>query len=168
MDDQFGGPEPDDAHLTGVILRLNDDGSTPGDNPFVDAGRRMGGEVGTGERRRFVQRAESRRGGIQLGMGADHGPPERLEPFKTIETTVTPVPPHPFATTYFALQQLRWSPENIAESPDEALTRLFMLPGAHYSAPEFAWKYEVSPGGIGFVAGRGISSSSVSPATAGA
>src|SRR5438046_5699874 len=24
-DDQFGGPEPDDAHLTGFILRLNDD-----------------------------------------------------------------------------------------------------------------------------------------------
>ena len=33
-DDQFGGPEPDDAHLTGVILRLNDDGTTPTDNPF--------------------------------------------------------------------------------------------------------------------------------------
>src|SRR5262245_683810 len=28
-DDDFGGPEPDDVHLTGVILRLNDDGSTP-------------------------------------------------------------------------------------------------------------------------------------------
>src|SRR5262245_58659632 len=28
-DDNFGGPEPDDAHLTGVVLRLNDDGSTP-------------------------------------------------------------------------------------------------------------------------------------------
>ena len=27
QDDQFGGPEPDDAHLTGVILRLNDDGT---------------------------------------------------------------------------------------------------------------------------------------------
>ena len=26
-DDQFGGPEPDDAHFTGIILRLNDDGS---------------------------------------------------------------------------------------------------------------------------------------------
>ena len=37
-DDQFGGPEPDDAHLTGVILRLNDDGSTPADNPFFLAG----------------------------------------------------------------------------------------------------------------------------------
>src|SRR5215510_7144308 len=35
-DDQFGGPEPDDAHLTGVILRLNDDGSTPADNPFAN------------------------------------------------------------------------------------------------------------------------------------
>ena len=32
----------------------------------------------------------------------------------------------------------------------EALSRLFMLPGAHYSAPELSWKFEVAPGGIGF------------------
>src|SRR5258706_10442446 len=32
-DDQFGGPEPDNAHLTGVVLRLNDNGTTPTDNP---------------------------------------------------------------------------------------------------------------------------------------
>ena len=38
-DDQFGGPEPDNAHLSGVVLRLNDDGSTPEDNPFADLGR---------------------------------------------------------------------------------------------------------------------------------
>jgi hypothetical protein len=31
LDDQFGGPEPDDAHRTGVIVRLNDDGSAPRD-----------------------------------------------------------------------------------------------------------------------------------------
>ena len=37
-DDNFGGPEPDDAHLTGVILRLNDDGTTPADNPFTEVG----------------------------------------------------------------------------------------------------------------------------------
>ena len=100
-DDQFGGPEPDDAHLTGVILRLDDDGRTPNDNPFIDAGRTIGGEVGSnimkiyayglrnnfgmafdpysgesvgaGERRRFVQRAESGRAGIQFGLGPDHG-----------------------------------------------------------------------------------------------
>lgn len=49
-DDSFGGPEPDDAHLTGVILRLHDDGSTPRDNPFyvsgAQAGRRIGGALG--------------------------------------------------------------------------------------------------------------------------
>src|SRR5262249_7159027 len=37
-DDNFGGPEPGDAHLTGSIFRLNDDGSTPADNPFTEIG----------------------------------------------------------------------------------------------------------------------------------
>lgn len=45
----LGGPAPDDAHLTGVILRLNDDGSSPRDNPFYQAGeqhaRRCAGAV---------------------------------------------------------------------------------------------------------------------------
>ena len=58
-DDDFGGPAPDDAHLTGVILRLNDDGSTPRDNPFYvsgqQVGRRIGGAVGE-EVGRSVQR----------------------------------------------------------------------------------------------------------------
>src|SRR5262245_17948152 len=45
-DDQFGGPQPDNAHFTGVIIRLNADGSTPADNPFFAAGAAMGGEVG--------------------------------------------------------------------------------------------------------------------------
>src|SRR4030095_13365548 len=34
------------AHLSGVILRLNDDGSPPADNPFFAAGATVGGEVG--------------------------------------------------------------------------------------------------------------------------
>src|SRR5436305_386333 len=34
QDDTFGGPAPDNAHFTGVIVRLNDDGTTPSDNPF--------------------------------------------------------------------------------------------------------------------------------------
>ena len=37
-DDNFGGPEPDDAHLTGSILRLNPDGTTPADNPLTGTG----------------------------------------------------------------------------------------------------------------------------------
>jgi glucose/arabinose dehydrogenase len=45
-DDDFGGPEPDNAHLTGVILRLNDDGSTPTDNPFFHVGPHIGADLG--------------------------------------------------------------------------------------------------------------------------
>lgn len=37
-----GGPMPDDAHLTGVMLRLNPDGSIPDDNPFVDIRNTLG------------------------------------------------------------------------------------------------------------------------------
>ena len=55
-DDQFGGPEPDDAHLTGVVLRLNDDGTTPEDNPFFAAGAAIGGEVGANIQKIFCVR----------------------------------------------------------------------------------------------------------------
>ena len=184
QDDQFGGPEPDENHLNGVILRLNDDGSTPGDNPFFSAGAAIGGAVGDsiqrvyayGLRNSFGMAFDPKSGalweqengddsfseinradpGFNSGWTQIMGPPERIAQFKAIETTETPSPPDPFASTYFGLQQLRWSPENIADSADEAMSRLFMLPGAHYSAPEMSWKYEVAPGGIGFVNGRGL------------
>jgi glucose/arabinose dehydrogenase len=45
-DDDFGGPEPDDPHFTGVILRLNEDGSTPDDNPFHKSAEQLGRTVG--------------------------------------------------------------------------------------------------------------------------
>ena len=74
------------------------------------------------------------------------GPIARIDQFKQIETTM-------FGG---ALQQSRWPPTNIADSPAEALARMVMLPGAHYSDPEFSWKFEVAPAGIGFINGRGI------------
>jgi glucose/arabinose dehydrogenase len=89
--------------------------------------------------------------GFNSGWVQIMGPPERIAQFKAIETTVTPSPPDPFAASYFGLQQIRWLPTNIADSPAEALSRLFMLPGAHYSAPEMSWKFEVAPAGIGFL-----------------
>src|SRR2546426_1373691 len=54
------------------------------------------------------------------------------------------------------LQQLRWPPALIADTPAAALSRLYMLPGAHYNDPEFSWKYAVAPAPLGFVQGRGI------------
>jgi glucose/arabinose dehydrogenase len=173
-DDQFGGPQPDDAHLTGVILRLNDDGSTPGDNPFFAAGASMGGEVGEniqkifsyGHRNSFGMAVDPASGNVWLQENGDDtfselnrivpglnggwiqiaGPVGRIDQYKEIETT--------FGGQ--ALQQIRWPPTNIADSPEEALSRLFMIPGATYKDPEFSWKWEIAPGGIGFVEGRGL------------
>jgi glucose/arabinose dehydrogenase len=182
-DDQFGGPEPDDAHLTGTILRLNDDGSTPTDNPFFAAGAAIGGPVGANVQKVFAYGLRNSFGmafdpvsgllweqengddsfsevniaepGFNSGWIQIMGPPERVAQFKAIETD--PTAPQPFAAGgYFGLQQVRWSPTNIADSPAEALSRLFMLPGAHYSAPELSWKFEVAPGGIGFLSSRAL------------
>jgi glucose/arabinose dehydrogenase len=182
-DDQFGGPEPDDAHLTGVILRLNDDGTVPSDNPFFDAGTTIGGEVGAniqkifsyGHRNSFgmafdpisgdlwnenngddsfteINRVEP---GMNGGWIQIMGPVDRIAQFKAIETDADTVDPVT-GTNYFGLQQQRWSPENIADTPAEALARLFMLPGARYSDPEFSWRFEVAPAAIGFVEGRAL------------
>jgi glucose/arabinose dehydrogenase len=173
-DDQFGGPEPDDPHLSGVILRLGDDGSAPADNPFFAAGAALGGEPGAnvqkiyayGLRNSFgmafdpvsgalweqengddtfteLNRADA---GLNSGWIQIMGPVGRIGQYKGIETT--------FGSR--DLQQLRWPPTNIADSPAEAVSRLFMLPGASFSDPEFSWKWEVAPAGIAFVEGGGL------------
>lgn len=144
-DDQFGGPEPDDAHLTGMILRLNDDGTAPTDNPFYEAGAFRGGEAGEniqklfayGVRNGFGMAFDPKSGnlwdaqngddsfselnlvepGANLGWIQIMGPISRIDQFKEIEAN----PP------FFGLQQIRWSPENIADSPELALDRLFMI-----------------------------------------
>ena len=181
-DDQFGGPEPDDAHLSGVILRLNPDGTTPTDNPFFAVGDAMNSQAGDNIQKIFAY-------GMRNGFGIDFdpisgalweqengddtfselnrvdpgfnsgwvqimGPPERIVQYKEVETSLGNDPC--LNTPYFGLQQLRWSPELIADSPAQALSRLFVIPGSHYSELEFSWKFEVSPGGIGFVRGRGL------------
>jgi aldose sugar dehydrogenase len=183
-DDQFGGPEPDNAHFTGVIVRLNDDGTAPTDNPFFGVGAMMGGEVGANIQKLFAYGVRNSFGmafdpesgdlweqengddsfselnrvepGMNSGWVQIMGPASRVAQFKAIETTVTPDPPDPFASTYFGLQQVRWPPTNIADTPEEALSRLFALPGSRFSDPELTWKFEVAPGGIGFLDSRAL------------
>ena len=144
-DDQFGGPEPDNAHLSGVILRLNEDGSAPIDNPFFVAGEMRGGEAGAnlqkvfayGIRNGFGMAFDPKSGnlweaqngddtftelnlvepGANLGWVQVMGPLLRLAQFKEIETS----------PEFFGLQQVRWSPTNIANSVDEALARMFWV-----------------------------------------
>jgi glucose/arabinose dehydrogenase len=210
-DDQFGGPAPDNAHLTGVILRLNPDGTTPDDNPFIgltaqnlapieqSAGVSMSGSL-LAEVVANIQKVYSygRRNGFGLAFdpmtgflwesenGDDTfdeinritagsnggwiqamGPISRVPDFKHIECSFTPLQGNlpvagnlPFsaidpATFIPALQQVRWPPTLIADTQDQAQSRLFVLPGSHYEDPEFSWKWAVAPAAIGF-AGTGL------------
>lgn len=130
QDDQFGGPEPDDAHFTGVIIRLNDDGTTPEDNPFFSAGAAISGQVGANIQKIYAY-------GLRNGFGMDFdpilgdlweqengddsmselnrvepgfnsgwvqimGPPERIAQYKAIETSPDNDPC--LNTPYFGLQ----------------------------------------------------------------
>jgi glucose/arabinose dehydrogenase len=176
-DDQFGGPMPDNAHLTGVILRLNDDGTTPADNPFFAAGAAIGGEVGAniqkvfayGIRNTFGMDFDPLSGNLWLEENGDdsftqlsrvlpgmnsgwvqiRGPVSRIAEYKAIETS--PASDPCIGGAYFGLQQIRWPPTNIADTPQDALSRLFVLPGSFHKDPELSWKFEVAPAGIGFM-----------------
>ncbi|MEP6570818.1 MAG: PQQ-dependent sugar dehydrogenase [Acidobacteriota bacterium] len=173
-DDQFGGPEPDDAHLTGFILRLNDDGSTPTDNPFFNVSTTLTGQAAAnikklyayGVRNGFGLAFDPLSGNLwdqengddafdemnRITAGSNNGwvemmgPNSRVAQFKQIESTYG----------NGDLQQLRWPPSLIADTPAAALARLYMLPGAHYNDPEFSWKYAIPASPLGFVKGRGL------------
>ena len=178
-DDQFGGPEIDDLHRTGVIVRLDDDGDAPRDNPFWRVGRQIGGEVGEnvqklysyGIRNSFGMAFDPKSGrlwqqengddsfselnrvspGMNSGWIQIMGPSERVPQFRAIENTMGPIDDPRAPNGYFGLQQTRWLPTNIAMTEQEALSRLFVLPGSFFSDPELSWKFEVGPGGIGFL-----------------
>lgn len=179
-DDQFGGPQPDDEHLSGVILRMNPSGTPPLENPFYAAGAAIGGEVGGniqlvyayGIRNSFGMGFDPIRGelwmtdngedafdeinrvdrGMNGGWIQVMGPLSRLDEYRAIELTST----HGGDTPSPNLQQLRWPPANIATSEQAAEDRLFELPGSFYNDPEFSWKHVVAPAALGFVDGSAL------------
>jgi aldose sugar dehydrogenase len=176
-DDQFGGPEPDNAHWSGVIMRLNDDGSTPADNPFVgfsglsaEANANMARTYSYGVRNSFGMAFDPYSGNlwyqengedaydelnlVQPGMNSGWiqimGPLARVPDYRFIETTIANNEPFP------NLQQLRWPSENIALTPAEAFSRLFAPMSSRYVDPVLSWRFAVAPAAIGFVRGRGL------------
>lgn len=174
MDDTFGGPAPDNAHFSGIILRLNTDGTAPSDNPFFAVGASMGGEVGAniqkiysyGHRNGFGMAFDPATGALWETENGDDsfselnriipgmnggwiqiaGPLTRYPQFKEIETTQFTM----------ALQQVRYPPTRLSYTSDLAQLRMFMLPGATYVDPEFSWKYEIGPAGTTFVTGNAL------------
>jgi aldose sugar dehydrogenase len=174
VDDTYGGPAPDDAHLSGVILRLNTDGSAPADNPFHAAGAALAGEVGAniqkvfsyGHRNGFGMAfdpygrdlwvtengddAFSELNRVEAGSNGGWiqimGPQHRFFDYKDIEV-------NEFGR---ALQQVRFPPTRLAGDPGDAHESLFMLPGAKYLDPALSWKYESGPAGAAFVRGSAL------------
>jgi glucose/arabinose dehydrogenase len=174
VDDTFGGPQPDNAHFTGVILRLNDDGTTPADNPFFAVGAAIGGEAGAniqkiysyGHRNGFGMAFDPVSGSLWETENADDayselnrvipgmnggwiqfaGPLSRVPDWKFIETTQ-------FGG---ALQQVRYPPTRAAYTAAQAVSQMFMLPGATYVDPDFSWRYEIGPAGTTFVSGNAL------------
>lgn len=174
VDDTFGGPAPDNAHMSGMILRLNSDGSAPADNPFFAAGAAMGGEVGAniqkiysyGHRNGFGMAFDPFSGNFWVTENADDafselnrvfagmnggwvqlaGPLNRFPQFKSIETT----------QFNNAVQQVRYPPTRIAYTAALAMSRMFMLPGAVYQDPDLSWLYEIGPAGTTFVTGDAL------------
>jgi glucose/arabinose dehydrogenase len=192
-----GGPQPDNAHLTGVILRLNDDGSTPGDNPFFAAYENQATMGNAGEKEIALNIQKIFAYGIRNAYGMDfdpasgnlwlaengedsftelhrieagqnggwiqiRGPVSRIKQYKDIETGNGPDPCN--GPAFVGLEQDRFDPTLIADTPADALSRLVMLDDfmpveqrvAHYRDPEFSWKFEVAPAGIGFLKGLGL------------
>jgi aldose sugar dehydrogenase len=129
--DTFGGPASDNAHLTGVVLRLNLNGTAPTDNPFYAAGAALGGEVGAnfqkifsyGHRNGFGLAFEPASGRLWTSENGDDafdeinrvvaggnygwvqamGPVSRIDQFKAIEANLSTAP-----TSVGALQQVRF------------------------------------------------------------
>jgi glucose/arabinose dehydrogenase/plastocyanin len=172
---------PDDTNLTGVVLRLNDDGSTPEDNPFFSVGAALGGEAGEnvqmiwtyGVRNSFGLAIHPVTGDLWETENGDDswdevnifpagsnsgwiqliGPPERFAEFKQIEMD-----------SEDGMDNRDFSPDMLAADVDEARHRMFILEGSTYVRPVFAWKHPVAVTSIGFVTDDSLGASSTNTA----
>lgn len=163
------GPPPDDEHFAGVILRLNDDGTTPSDNPFFAAGAGIGGEVGEniqkiyvyGVRNSFGLAFEPTSGALwQTENGDDtydeinvfdagsnsgwiqmQGPPAEYESYKRLETE-----------SEDGLDVASFPPDQLAATADAAQQAMFSLPGSTYTPPVLSYVRPPAITAIGFVA----------------
>jgi glucose/arabinose dehydrogenase len=168
---------PSDINFTGVVLRLNDDGSTPHDNPFYATGAALGGEAGEniqmiwtyGVRNSFGLAIHPVTGDLwQTENGDDSwdevnifpagansgwiqliGPPERFAEFKQMETE-----------SKDGLDNRDFPPDKLAANAAEAQRRMVILEGSSYVPPVFSWKHPVAVTSLGFVTDDTLGASS--------
>jgi glucose/arabinose dehydrogenase len=123
------GPPPDD---TGVILRLNDDGTIPDDNPFFAEGGNLAKYYAYGIRNSFGMTFDPLTN--QLWM-TENGP-ENFDEINLVEPG--------FNGGWVQIH----GPD---ERDPQGIEDLFLVPGSHYSDPEFSWLQTVAPTGPVFL-----------------
>ena len=154
------GPGIEESGLVAVVLRLNDDGSIPDDNPFVALGEAYAPIYVYGLRNtfgfdfdpdggRFWLQANGQASydtlgwyevGDNLGWIQLMGPPERFDDYKAAELD-----------TDRLLDNPEFPPDRLAENAEAAQESLVLLEGATYRPPVFSWQRAVGLTDVEFV-----------------
>jgi glucose/arabinose dehydrogenase/plastocyanin len=174
-----GGLDP--SNWTGVVVRVNDDGSIPEDNPFVGAAAEMDGPSAENLARTWAYGVRNSFGlaihpdtgalwqtengddswdevnvfpaGANSGWWQIMGPVERFDQYREIETASEDGTDNPDVP-----------PDQLAESGDAALDRLVAYPGSTFVDPVFAWVYPPAVTSIAFVTDSSLGESSANTA----
>jgi glucose/arabinose dehydrogenase len=124
-----GGPTPDD---TSVILRLNDDGSVPSDNPFFSQGGNVAKYYAYGIRNSFGMAFDP----VTDDLWMTENGPGSFDEINLVEPG--------FNSGWEQLMGPDGRNTNDASS-------LFSLAGSHYADPKFSWLDTVGPTAIVFL-----------------
>jgi len=156
------GPAPDDLNFAGAVLRLNDDGSIPEDNPFYD----VGAEIGEGGENIQMTWAYGVRNSFGLAIHPDTGDlwetengddswdeinifrSERFDEYRQIELD-----------SEDGIDNPEYPPESLAGTADEARSQMFELEGSTFVEPVFSWRYPPAVTSIAFVTDEALGGS---------
>ena len=167
----------DAANWTGVVVRVNDDGSIPDDNPFVDAAAAFDGPAAENLARTWAYGIRNSFGlavhpttgalwqtengddswdevnilpaGANSGWWQIMGPTARFDEYREIELA-----------SEDGTDVAEYPPDQLAESADTARERLVEYPGSAFVEPLFAWRHPPAVTSIGFVTDGALGESS--------
>jgi aldose sugar dehydrogenase len=123
------GPAPDD---TSVILRLNDDGSVPTDNPFFSRGGNLAKYYAYGVRNAYGLAFDP----VTEQLWMTENGPDVYDEINLVEPGFNS----------------GWERLMGPDSRDpQGIDDLFVVPGSHYSDPEFSWLDQVGPTALVFL-----------------
>ncbi len=171
----------DAMNWAGVVVRVNDDGSIPDDNPFVDAASQLDGEAAENLARTWAYGVRNSfglaihpetgalwqtengddswdevnifPGGANSGWWQIMGPSERFDEFKQIEVD-----------SEDGTDVAEMPPTELAESADEAMDRMVEYEGSQFVEPAFAWKFPPAATSIALVTDDALGESSTNTA----